>query len=189
MRHLKFNGNFGELKNQGFRYQKLFAGDEVYYIRDVPDNVIDNSLFIRKSGGIIRSFIVLDFGSLTMGKHFGETDGYVERNKFLQDIDIDQLREEVMPEAKLVQAIQAGAFEGDLSDFIDHNYKNQELLSLGYDVISHSVVTVPVWRGHFMDPKRPTNKLNIVSFMLFQYHFDWLYQAVKDGIVVIPEKV
>lgn len=187
MRYLKFNGSFGDLKNQGFRFQKLYADDQIYYIRDIPEGTIDNSIFIRKSGGIVRSFIDLDFGSLTMGKYFGEQDGYVERNKFLQNVDIDSLRKEVQPEIKLVQAIQEGVLDCDLSEIIEHNYKEQELLSLGYDVITHTIVPLPVWRGNFMDPKRPAIKLNIVDFRIFKLHFDWLREAVNRGDVVVPE--
>lgn len=187
MEYIKYNGRYRDLKAQGFRFQKLYANNVIYYIRDVPGSTIDNSLFIRKAGNLVRSFINLDFGSIRMAKYFGEKDGYSDYNEFVRAIDVDILRKSVKPEIKLVEAIDAGFFEEDLSEILDTTYNNQEVVHLGYDVLTHTIVKLPVWRGDLLDPNRPLTRLNIVEFYVHKIHFDWLRDATWTGAITVAQ--
>lgn len=182
------------LEGEGFRKQKLFADDILYYIRDIPSSEIDDSLFVRGYDGWLRRFLMLDFSNLTMIQHVVNELGrdYPEGTEWVASIDVDKLREEIDPCVALVEAIKAGGFDGDISHAIGVNsYNNQEYVDIGYDVLLKKMVTLPVWRGRwddFNNPERPKKKWEVQKCStLYKYQFDWLYQKVKSGDLVVTD--
>lgn len=191
---LNIKENLDLLDGEGFRKQKLFADDILYYIRDIPSMEIDDSLFVRGYDGWLRRFLMLDFSGLTMIRHVVDELGrdYPEGTEWVASIDIDKLREEIDPCVALIEAIQAGGFDGDISHAIGVNsYNNQEYVDLGYDVLLKKMVALPVWRGRwddFNNPERPKKKWEVQKCStLYKYQFDWLYKKVKSGDLVVGE--
>lgn len=191
---LNVEKNIPLLEGEGFRKQKLFADDIPYYIRDIPNEEIDNSLFVRGYDGWLRRFLMLDFSNLTMIQHVVNELGrdYPEGTEWVASVDVDKLREEIDPCVALVEAILAGEFDGNISHAIGVNsYNNQEYVDIGYDVLLKKMVAIPVWRGRwddFNNPERPKRKREVQKCStLYKYQFDWLYQKVKSGDLVVTE--
>ena len=179
------------LDGEGFREQKLFADDILYYMRDIPSSEIDDSLFVRGYDGWLRRFLMLDF---SMIQHVVDELGrdYPEGTEWVASIDIDKMRDEIDPCVALIEAIQAGEFDGDISQSIGvSSYNKQEYVDIGYDVLLKKMVTIPVWRGEWNDfnnPERPKKKWEVQKCStLYKYQFDWLYQKVKSGDLVVGE--
>ncbi|EKP0310112.1 hypothetical protein ACTG16_22315 [Aeromonas sp. 23P] len=204
VKHVMFiaENKHDKLLEDGFHTQKLFADDVLYYIRDIKGGVVDQSLFLRGDDGWLKDFIQLDFSSLTMAQSFAEKDGFYRADlEWIAGINIEQLRNDACPLASLVESIQAGLLDGDISPSISTNDNMEnETVFLGYNVRTGKVTRLPVWRPESKDYTAPNQALlesvkfyseipkEFIRLWIPKYHFDWLFNKTKSGEIVVTHK-
>lgn len=191
-----------KLIRDGFHTQELFADDQLYFIRDIEGGVIDQSLFLRGDDGYLKDFIQLDFSSLTMYQDFAEKDGvYRAGLEWVADINVDQLRDNASPLAALVESIQSGLFDGDISPSTRaDDSAGKEMVFLGYNVLTGKMSPLTAWRPEnkvysapnqeFLESVKFYSQIPkwIIRIWVPKYHFDWIFNNAKTGFLRVVNK-
>ena len=180
MKKIIYRGKYGALKHYGFRMQKLYADNRINYILQDKNDVIDNALFISKSGNRIHDFIRshIDLGRIAMDKDFCAERGL---KSSVDDLDENFLRNELNHGAVLVDSIKNGLCDNLQDDSHYINYNKINYVELLYDLRDLTFKPSIVWRGSIFDKNRPTYPIHIQKVSLPQIVFDWLFCMVKSG--------
>lgn len=186
MKKIIYRGKYGILKHDGFRMQKLFADNRIHYILEAKNDVIDNALFISKSGNIVRDFIRsrLDLSWLSMEKYFCTERGLKCE---VNDIDEEFLRNELNHSAVFVESIANGLCDQLNDDSVYTGYNNIEHVEFLYDMRAITFSPSVVWRGGIFDKNRPVYPIYIRKVSLSKMVVDWLFRMIKSGVVVTKE--